>query len=238
MTAHHSLAAAACAAALLISAGCERIEEAGMARNESVSINLDKTEMVHVEIKMGAGELRVRGGSPKLMEGDFRFHGDRRPEVRYEPSPFRGRLYVFTPDSRRRRFVGPHGEEWSLRLNEGVPMDIDVNLGAGQSELNLGSLNIRDLAVNIGAGELRLDLRGTPKRNMSVRVNGGVGEAIVHLPDTVGIRLEAHGGIGSINAFGLTRRGSYYQNDLYEKSSQTMDVRISGGIGSIRVYAD
>jgi len=141
MTAQHFLAAAAGAAALLISTGCERIEEAGMARNESVSINLDKTEMVHVEIKMGAGELR-------------------------------------------------------------------------------------------------LDLRGTPKRNMSVRVNGGVGEAIVHLPDTVGIRLEAHGGIGSFNAFGLTRRGSYYQNDLYEKSNQTMDVRISGGIGSIKVYAD
>ena len=42
---------------------------AGPERTETRSIDLDKSEEVRVDLKMGAGELRVRGGADKLMEG-------------------------------------------------------------------------------------------------------------------------------------------------------------------------
>ncbi len=40
----------------------------GRSGRETRSVELDKSEEVRVELKMGAGELRVRGGAAKLME--------------------------------------------------------------------------------------------------------------------------------------------------------------------------
>jgi hypothetical protein len=63
----------------------------GPERTEARSIELDKSEEVKVDLKMGAGELRVNGGAEKLMEGRFSYNRLRlRPEVSYNSGGFRG----------------------------------------------------------------------------------------------------------------------------------------------------
>ena len=46
----------------------------GPERTETRSIPLDQSEEVRVDLKMGAGELRVHGGSDQLMEGRFTYN--------------------------------------------------------------------------------------------------------------------------------------------------------------------
>ena len=87
----------------------------------------------------------------------------------------------------------------------------------------------------MGAGQVELDLRGTPSRDYDVHIAGGVGQATVHLPQGVGIWAEAHGGIGSITVTGLQKRGDHWENDLYDKSSVSVRLRIEGGIGQIQL---
>jgi len=54
----------------------------GPERTETRSVELDNSEEVRAELKMGAGELRVRGGAAKLMEARFVNNRLRmRPEV-------------------------------------------------------------------------------------------------------------------------------------------------------------
>ena len=66
-----------------------------------------------------------------------------------------------------------------------------AKLGAGEVQMNLGGLPLRNVEVNMGAGELKLDLRGNPKQSYDVRVNGGVGSATIYLPKNVGISATA-----------------------------------------------
>src|SRR5713226_7186052 len=81
---------------LLILTGCNQDwDPPGPTRTETRSIDLDKSELVRVDLKMGAGELSVRGGSSKLMEAEFDYNRLRlKPEVRYDGSGFRGHLLV------------------------------------------------------------------------------------------------------------------------------------------------
>jgi hypothetical protein len=231
------LISTAVVAAVLALAGCDRLEQSVAEHSESHSVDLDKTEMVRVEVKMGAGELHMRSGAVKLMEGEFHYLGNNRPEIRYDSSPFRGKLVIRTVASKEGASIAAH-DRWDVSLNETVPMDVDVNLGAGQGKLDLGRLALRDVNVNLGAGQVDLDLRGPRTLNMNVRVNGGVGEAVLRLPKDAGIRLEAKGGIGSIQVRGLDKRGSYYKNELYDTAKVVMDVKVHGGIGAINVYAE
>src|SRR5579863_2484785 len=67
----------------------------GPERSETRSVELDNSEEVQAELRMGAGELRVHGGASKLMEGRFLYNRLRlRPEVSYHSGGFRGHLVV------------------------------------------------------------------------------------------------------------------------------------------------
>jgi predicted membrane protein len=115
---------------------------------------------------------------------------------------------------------------------------MNVNLGAGEAKLDLGSLSLRKIDVEMGVGEVRLDLRGTPKNDYNVRIRGGVGDATVLLPRDVGVYAEARGGIGDISAPGLRHDGERYYNDAYRKSPVTVRLDVQGGVGSIKLISE
>lgn len=226
------VAAAGFAALLALEACVVDLDSGGPTRTETRSIDLDKTEQLQVELKMGAGELNVRGGSPKLMEGEFRFNRPvTRPEVHYDASGFRGHLRIEEPGGSH------HGSHyrWDLRLNDDKPMDLNVDFGAGEGRLDLGSLALRSVSVNMGVGTLRMDLRGAPRNDYSVRVHGGVGEATIYLPDNVGVVADATGGIGGVSARGLHKRDGRYVNDAYGHAKTTIRLDVQGGIGAINL---
>ena len=50
--------------------------------------------------------------------------------------------------------------EWDLRLSDRVPLDIHVNFGAGQAQLDLGSLDLRGVEVSLARNRTRV--RGQP----------------------------------------------------------------------------
>src|SRR6266851_4242378 len=217
--------------------GCDiNVHRTGPVEHETKSIDLDKSEMARVELKMGAGELRVEGGSPKLMDADFTYNiPSWKPVVRYNSSSFRAQLEIEQP---RGSSGGPHVTyKWDLRLNNELPMDVTAHLGAGQAIMNLGTLNLRSVDVNMGVGELRLDLRGNPKRDYNVNIHGGVGQATVTLSKDVGISANATGGIGSIDVSGLEKRDGRWINPGHEHAPATIHVDVNGGIGEIKLIA-
>src|ERR1700676_3966262 len=86
--------------AVLALAGCHgRSVEPGPLQHDTQAIELDKAEMVRVEMRMGAGELNVGGGSPRLLDAEFDYDNPAlKPMVRYEASSFRGRLSIQQPN--------------------------------------------------------------------------------------------------------------------------------------------
>ncbi len=63
------------------------LDHPGPSGRKHEAIELDKSEEVQVDLRMGAGELRVRGGADNLMEGRFTYNRLRlRPEISYDAS--------------------------------------------------------------------------------------------------------------------------------------------------------
>src|SRR5712664_2800905 len=196
--------------------GCRfQIEPTGPVKHESQSIDLDKSERARVELSMGAGELTVRGGSPKLLEAEFDYNVPAwKPLVKYNSSGFRADLSVSQP----RGLSGGSNitYKWNLRLTDTLPLDVVARLGAGEARMDLGTLKLRNLEVNMGVGQLRLDLRGAPKHSYDVAIHGGVGEATVFVPRSVGVIANAKGGIGDVSVRGLEKRGAQWVNPAHE----------------------
>ena len=223
------------AAAVLVLAACEfRHAEIGPMHDEPVSIDLGKVERADVHLELSAGELRLRSGSDKLLRGRFEYNVSAwKPKVTYSASGSSADLTIRQPHG-----TGGFGNTrniWDLELSDKVLLDFALNCGAGEGRLEMGDMDLEHVEVKIGAGQVDLDLRGKPTHDYDVNVSGGVGQATVRLPDNVGVRAEAHGGIGHIDVSGLDKRGDYYENSLYGNSKVNVRVRVEGGIGEIRI---
>ncbi|MEO5922889.1 MAG: toast rack family protein [Bryobacteraceae bacterium] len=223
-------------ATTILFTSCENVQTGPM-QHDSAHIDLDKSELTRVELKMGAGELHVAGGSAKLVDAEFAFNVPAwKPHVEYHSTGVRGDLVIEQPSG-----MGGMGNteyRWDVKLNDGVLMDLVTHLGAGEAHMNLGSLSLRNVELHIGAGEVKMDLRGNPKRSYDVRINGGVGEATVYLPKGVGIDATAKGGIGDIHVEGLERRGERWVNTSQENSPVKIHLDVKGGVGQINLIAE
>jgi hypothetical protein len=221
------------AAVFLSSCGTQAI---GEMEHESQSIDLENAQSVRAELRMGAGELNVTGGADALMEADFAYNvADWEPEVDYEVSGDTGELIVEQGSGEDIPLGGEARNEWDLRFNDDVPIDLSVQMGAGESDLDLDSLTLSGLDLQMGAGETTVDLTGSYERDIAATIEGGVGEATVQLPSEIGVRVNAEGGLGQINAEGLQREGDAYVNDAYGDSDVTLDVDVRGGVGQINL---
>jgi hypothetical protein len=223
------------ASAFLGSCGTQG-QEVGEMQRESRSVDPGNAQSVRAHIRMGAGELYLTGGADALMEGDFSYNvADWKPEVNYDVTGDSGELTVEQGSGEGIRLGGETRNEWDLRFNDEIPTDLSVEMGAGESDLDLDSLALTGLNLEMGAGNLRVDITGDYGQDINANIQGGVGEATVQLPSEVGVRVRAEGGLGKINAEGLPREGDSYVNDAYGESDTTLNVDVQGGVGQINL---
>jgi hypothetical protein len=201
----------------------------------SKTIPLGHQKSVDVEIKMGAGELRVANGSSNLVSAEFTYNVDSwKPEIRYGVTGTRGTLTIQQPSGVHNNRGKTH-YDWDIRLNSQVPMEMNVNLGAGKANLNLAGLNLSRLNLNVGAGEADIDLDGGWQHDVAASIHGGVGQVTLRLPRDVGVRATVHGGLGAIHADGFSRKGNAYTNSAYGESKGNLNIEVEGGIGEVNL---
>jgi N-terminal domain of toast_rack, DUF2154 len=211
-------------------------QQVGEMQSESKSVDLKNAKSARAQLKMGAGELHLTGGADQLMEGEFSYNvSEWKPKVSYDVSGQEGELMVKQGSGEDVRLGADARNEWNLRLNDEVPTDLVVQMGAGESDLDLDSLALTGLNLQMGAGETTVDLTGDYAQSFDASIQGGVGEATVLLPSEVGVKAKAEGGLGKINAEGLKRVGDSYVNDAYGESDVTLMVEVQGGIGQINL---
>jgi hypothetical protein len=245
---------------VLLATGCGESVETGDLVIESRSIDRGKAESLDARIEMGAGKLMIAGGARDLMDADFTYNvAEWKPEIAYRVSGDRGKLTVDQPSGHGTSLGRNVRYEWDIRFNDDIEMDLTVELGAGSSYLDLGSLSVQELNVTTGAGEVELILTGRPevedldlqvgagdvtidltgewKHNLDADIKGGVGRLTLLLPTDVGVRVDAEKGIGKVDARGMSRKGGAYVNKAYDRSDVTLRIDCVAGIGSIILEA-
>ena len=211
-------------------------QQVGEMQRDSRAIQAENAQSVRANLKMGAGELNLTGGADRLMEADFSYNvANWKPKVSYDVSGDTGELVVKQGSGGGVNLGGDARNEWDIRFNDEVLTDLVVQMGAGESDLDLDSLTLTGLDLQMGAGKTTVDLTGDYARDFDASIQGGVGEATVMLPSEVGVWAKAEGGLGKINAEGLQREGNAYVNDAYGESEVTLRVEVQGGIGEINL---
>jgi hypothetical protein len=202
------------------------------AQHLTKAIELQGAKSVTVHVQMPAGQLRLDGGAGQLLNADFHYDGwQGDPQVNYAVNDGQGDLQI-TQNGNSSHFGNAYNE-WKLQFGGAAPLDLSLNMGAGEAWVTPSALNLSELTVHMGAGQLDLDLTGIKPANLQADIEGGAGQARIHLPKDEGVRVFASGGIGAVNADGLSRDGDAYVNASYGKSAQNIEMTVHGGVGEI-----
>jgi hypothetical protein len=127
--------------------------------------------------------------------------------------------------------------EWEIQLNENVPMDLLIRTGAGNSQLDLGGLDITSLTVETGAGVTTVSLDGVWQHDVDVSIQGGFGELTVNLPADMGVRVEMDTALVSVTANGLINEENGYVNRAFGTAPHTLTLKLEAGVGAVVLVA-
>jgi hypothetical protein len=207
-------------------------------RHEMHTVDLQGAQTVRTSIDLSAGELTIGGGSSHLLDASFNFRDSSgEPRVDYHVTGTEGDLDISDSKSET-HIAGTSHSDWDLRFGNTAPLDLKINMGAGEGHLRLRDLPVTNLELNLGAGRVEADLTGDRKKDLVADIEGGVGEAVIRLPKNVGVIVNASGGIGSVDSHGLKHDGDSYTNDAYGKTPATIHLKVEGGIGSIQLIQE
>lgn len=126
--------------------------------------------------------------------------------------------------------------EWELNFNPQVPIDLQVNQGAGNIELDLSSLNVTDLSIDLGIGRTEVFLpEGEEPINASVK--GAIGEMILYIPRDKAVRLTSNTGLAFIevpDGYSQDNEG-YAYNGTGSDSNNRLVLDVDQAIGRISI---
>jgi hypothetical protein len=196
------------------------------------TVDLQGAKSARATLEMGAGELTISSDSAHALDADFRYTGSyEEPRVDYHVSNGVGQITI-SQESHTVHF-GNSRNEWNLRFSKALPLELRVEMGAGQGNLDFRDIPLTRLDLHLGAGQVDVDLTGDRKSDLTADIEGGVGQANIRLPKKIGVIAEASGGIGSIRSYGFKEEDGSYRNEAYGKSPTTIHLRVTGGIGEI-----
>lgn len=208
----------------------------GDLHTETRTVEQDGAGTVDVEIQMGAGVLHVSGGASDLLEASFAYNVEElEPHITYA-----GNRLVIDDNGATASIaslfeIDEFRNDWALKFDEDVPLDMELHLGAGPANLALGDLALTGLRVDGGAGTVTIDLTGDWQEGLDATIAGGIGPLALILPHNIGVRIDVEPGLGSVNASGLSRDGNTYTNDAFGQSEIALHIEIEGGAGTIRL---
>jgi N-terminal domain of toast_rack, DUF2154 len=222
----------------LIACGLPNTTRVDELKSETQSVDRASASTARVQIQFPAGELKVEGGASSLMDASFRYNvSDWQPQIKYSENGAQGDLLVSQPGDDKLPVGGGLVNEWTIQLADDVPLDLTIITGAGNSELNLGALDLTKLDIQTGAGVTNVDLNGTWQHDLDVSIEGGVGELTVNLPASMGVRVNKETALVNVSADGLLVDGNGYVNRAYGTAPYTLTLKLQAGIGSVVLVA-
>ncbi|MFQ5615072.1 MAG: LiaI-LiaF-like domain-containing protein [Anaerolineales bacterium] len=143
---------------------------------------------------------------------------------------------------------------WDIGLNTAVPLNLDIGLGIGESNLDLTGLAVSDLYLSMGVGETTIMLAEGEYRakvdagvgqttiilpdqgDIRLDIDLGVGEVVIRIPESMAARIHTDRGITGLQVpIGYQKQGGVYASPGYATAENRTEIFVDLGIGNIAI---
>jgi len=183
----------------------------------------DPSSPARLVISFGAGEMKIAPGAEGLVSGSASYNvPDFKPEVSQT-----GNTVKITQGNYQLNKVPNFGKiinQWDLKIGT-TPIDLEINAGAYQANLELGDLAITNLSVKDGASDVKLSFSSPNRTEMNLlRYETGASQVTLSGLSAANFSmLEFKGGAGN------------YTLDFSGDLRRNASVSINAGLGNLTI---
>lgn len=203
---------------------------------ERITQALEGSRRAKVTIGRSVGIVQIGpiSDSRNLVEGTLGFYRGEKAK-----RDFRRQVdeAIFALQSHGQVLMGSASEQhaWQLKLNESVPLALEVNTAAGELDLDLSRLQLEELEVSLALGRSEVFLPGEGR--FSAKVSGAMGQTIVYIPEDMEARIRFSTGLVSKAVPSRYREvgDKVFESPGYNKAESRMDLEIRMAFGSVEI---
>lgn len=207
-------------------------------RTERIVERMRNAHRGRIELDFAVGTLEVGAlaDSQNFVEGEIEYSRySQKVEKVYRVRDGQATLSL---DARSRSmpfwFPGDRGEHWDLHFTAHIPLELDVDAGAANAELDLVELQITRLDFDGGVGRTKIALPASAG-STDASVSGGVGEITLLVPENVGARIRVDRALTAVRVENprFFRSGDEYVSTNYETAENRLEMTVESAIGAI-----
>jgi Domain of unknown function (DUF5668)/N-terminal domain of toast_rack, DUF2154 len=215
-------------------------------KTQTYSAPLNGATAARVTLNLSAGPTTVKAltDSDKLLDASLNYLGD----IQFsDGGSVAERVVSFTNRNDNINWLDWLSTDkdlrWDIGLNPSVPVNLDVNGGAGSVTLDLSSLKLTGLTVDGGAGVRKITLPNTGS-SYTVRLTGGAGASRLDIVSGATLDVQIDGGAGSSNitvgdgaAVNIRIQGGAGNVNIDVPDGAALRVEVNGGPGNVRLLS-
>ncbi|MHB9033738.1 MAG: LiaI-LiaF-like domain-containing protein [Anaerolineae bacterium] len=197
-----------------------------------------RSAVIKLDLNRWSTTVTSLSDSPNLVEAnvdyvghfDFNVQGDQEKTVTLGQTGVDGAFLGFLDDSKYR---------WDIKLNQDIPMELDVNTGSGSNDFRLENLQLTRVTFEGGSGSTKIALPAT-ESVIPVIIQSRSGSFGLTLPSKSNANLDMNGGSGSINfnvgdqsTLTLRWKGASGSQTITIGNGVMLDAQMDTGSGSV-----
>jgi hypothetical protein len=196
------------------------------------TIPLGDAQSANISINSGMGRLVVKGGTGALIESRV-YAKDRegRPVFGSTNAGSEKTVTMMENTGENLHHISP--KRWDIMITDKVPVTLTVQIGIGDSTLDMGTINLTSLDVSSGVGNTRISFDNYQGSDFHAKIVQNVGDLTIRVPKDRNIRISVQKNIGDIMSNGLKS-----ENDMYVTSGRPgIEISVTQGVGKVTLEA-
>lgn len=178
---------------------------------------------VRVELLLGAAKLKIGGGSKALVDGTVVYNvPDWEPKMEYSDQ----HLVIKQDETKISGFPSKQlKNEWDLNFTNDRPLDMTINAGAYQGDMDFGGINLTRLVINDGASDTTVNFS---------KPNSGVMDEFEYTSGASTVELLSLGN-ANFERMNFSAGAGTYTLEFSGELRQDADVHIGAGVSTIKI---
>lgn len=210
--------------------------------SNTTAIPLEGATHGSVRITLGAGEVTLRGGAPATSLVDatvFSKAPEWQPEIVQSANGSVKSVTMTDKGYKGKQWFAVHSpNSWEILVNDQVPVNLTVDVGAGNSRLDLGTLNLASLVVNNGAGDTEIDFGRNRAGSYRAEIHNGVGDLTLRIPRGSNTRITLHHGVGDISSKGFEQENDILVTTGFNPVLPVNEILVKQGVGDLSLESE
>jgi len=185
-----------------------------------------------VNIKYGAGNINISGGSNVLVSGTHESNFQELVKTS-EVEDNVQKISLKTEGSWRN--FGRHVNDLNLNINNDTLTKLSIDTGAVDASFDLSEIMAESVDLNTGASSLKI-VMGDKVDKSSLNIKAGASSIDITLPQTAGARLNLSSGLTSKNLTNFKQvDSSHYETENYQTATKKIDMDFDLGATSLKI---